>query len=245
MGQNHRYYKLQQKIKRTIDLLISIGCLLSLWPLLLLVALAIKLDSPGGAIFRHKRIGKDGQPFNMFKFRSMIACNSDFGYMQYLHQLIESEKEGKDAALPYRKMGDDPRVTRIGKFLRCYYIDELPQLINVFLGEMSLVGPRPHVQIEVDNYTVEQRRRLSVKPGLTGLWQIEGKANCTFSELILMDLEYIDQWSLWLDFKIVLKTFFSFFRGGEKYLLKKRKTTTYDQPKIVKSETEPNLSQKS
>jgi lipopolysaccharide/colanic/teichoic acid biosynthesis glycosyltransferase len=244
MEQNHRYYILQQKCKRAIDIVVSMACFLTLWPLLLIVAVAIRIDSPGSVIYRHKRIGKDGRPFEMFKFRSMIVHNSDFGYMQYLHQLIESEKNGKDSALPYRKLDDDPRVTRVGKFLRCYYLDELPQLINVFLGQMSLVGPRPHVQLEVDSYTTEQRRRLCVKPGLTGLWQIEGKADCTFSELIAMDLNYIDQWSLWLDFMIVVKTFLSFFRGGEKYLLKKRKPTTFDQPQIVNSETEPNLSQK-
>ena len=112
-------------------------------------------------------------------------------------------------------MDDDPRVTRVGRLLRRYYLDELPQLWNIIRGEMSLVGPRPHVQLEVDNYTPEQRRRLSVRPGMTGLWQVQGKADCTFNELIELDLEYIDHWNLWLDVQIMVRTFLVMLHGGE------------------------------
>ena len=141
---------------------------------------------------------------------------SDNSYMDYLRQLIESETTQNDKALPYRKLTEDPRITRVGRILRRFYIDELPQLINIIKGEMSLVGPRPHVQFEVDHYTSEQRRRLSARPGVTGLWQATGKVDSSFSELIALDLEYIDNWSLRLDFWIVLTTLSVIFRGGEK-----------------------------
>ncbi len=145
-----------------------------------------------------------------------------------MQRLIESEVKPGSSALPYRKMDGDPRVTRVGRILRRFYLDELPQLINVLRGDMSLVGPRPHVQLEVDHYTVEQFRRLSVRPGITGLWQIEGKADCTFTELIQLDLDYIDRWSLLFDLNILVKTFYSLLRGGEKFIIdksKKKKTT--------------------
>ena len=114
-------------------------------------------------------------------------------------------------------MSEDDRVTRVGRFLRNYYLDEIPQVLNVIKGDMSIVGPRPHVQFEVDNYTEEQRRRLSVKPGITGLWQVGGKADCTFSELINLDLEYIDNWSLMSDFKLIFQTVWIIVLGGEKF----------------------------
>jgi lipopolysaccharide/colanic/teichoic acid biosynthesis glycosyltransferase len=146
----------------------------------------------------------------------MANNNDDSDYMQYLAKLIESEKKGEPK--PYRKMESDARVTKIGKFLRRYYLDELPQLWNVFKGDMSLVGPRPHVQFEVDHYTPEQKQRLSVRPGLTGYWQVAGKADCTFSELIAMDIEYIDSWSINKDLTFIVKTFLAMIRGGEKFL---------------------------
>jgi hypothetical protein len=137
--------------------------------------------------------------------------------MLYLQELIDSEQGGSDKALPYRKLNNDPRITRVGRFLRRYYLDELPQLWNILIGDMSLVGPRPHVQFEVDHYTPEQKRRLSAKPGATGLWQVIGKANCTFSELIALDLKYIDNWSLWLDLQLIFLTFVLLAHGGEEF----------------------------
>jgi lipopolysaccharide/colanic/teichoic acid biosynthesis glycosyltransferase len=201
--------------KRLLDVLISSIFLILLSPLILLFAILIKLDSPGPVIYRHVRIGKDGKPFNLFKFRSMSVGGDDTGYLEYLKQLIESDQGKSRKGIPYRKMNGDPRITRVGDFLRRYYLDELPQLWNILKGEMSLVGPRPHVQFEVNYYTAEQCRRLSVSPGATGLWQVEGKLECTFNELIALDLDYIDNWSLNEDIRIILKTALLMWRGGE------------------------------
>jgi lipopolysaccharide/colanic/teichoic acid biosynthesis glycosyltransferase len=208
-------YRFQLFLKRLIDISISVLGLIFLSPVLGIIALAIKIDSRGPVLYAHKRVGKDGRPFKMYKFRSMVTGASDAKYMEYLRLLIESERENPDKAMPYRKLEDDPRITRVGRFLRRFYFDELPQLFNILKGEMSLVGPRPHVQYEVDNYTEEQRRRMTVKPGVTGLWQASGKVNSSFNELIAMDLEYIDGWSLSLDFQIVLTTISVILKGGE------------------------------
>jgi lipopolysaccharide/colanic/teichoic acid biosynthesis glycosyltransferase len=215
--------RFQQVIKRILDVLISSIALIFLLPILTIIAIAIRLDSPGGFIFSHRRIGKDGRPFNVFKFRSMTAGCDEKDHLEYLQKLIENEQQKANRKRPYRKRDCDPRVTRVGSFLRTYYLDELPQLWNVIKGEMSLVGPRPHVIMEVDHYNEEQRRRLSVKPGLTGLWQATGKANCTFSELIQLDLDYIDNWSLKLDFQIIFYTFVTITKGGEDFWAKKVK----------------------
>jgi lipopolysaccharide/colanic/teichoic acid biosynthesis glycosyltransferase len=216
-------YRIQQGIKRLLDVLISTTALIFLSPILIIIAIAIKLDSPGGFIFSHRRIGKNGRPFNVYKFRSMTEGCDEKDHLEYLQKLIEDEQYAGDKNRPYRKRDCDPRVTRVGSFLRTYYLDELPQLWNVIKGEMSLVGPRPHVKMEVDHYTKEQRRRLSVRPGLTGLWQATGKANCTFSELIQLDLDYIDNWSLKLDFQIIFYTFITITKGGEGFWAKKVK----------------------
>jgi lipopolysaccharide/colanic/teichoic acid biosynthesis glycosyltransferase len=209
--------RVQLLLKRALDIIVSLFLLIFNFPLLLLIAVLVKLDSPGPAIYRHRRVGKDGRPFDMYKFRTMVTGGDDATYMAYLRELIESAKNNPDSAKPYIKMKDDPRVTRVGKILRTLYLDELPQLINVLKGELSLVGPRPHVQFEVDHYTPEQRRRLAVKPGMTGLWQVQGKADCTFDELLAYDLEYIDNWSLALDLKIILTTLMIMLRGGEAF----------------------------
>jgi lipopolysaccharide/colanic/teichoic acid biosynthesis glycosyltransferase len=206
-------FRIQQLLKRAIDITVAVVGLLLLLPFLLIIAAVIKLDSPGGALYSHRRIGKDGRSFLLYKFRSMTFGGDDSGYMDYLEQLIESERDGN--AQPYRKMDSDPRVTRVGNYLRRFFLDELPQLWNVLWGEMSLVGPRPHVQLEVDHYTPEQRRRLSVKPGLTGLWQVVGKADCTFNELLQLDLDYIDQWSLRFDMQLIFFTIVLMLKGGE------------------------------
>jgi lipopolysaccharide/colanic/teichoic acid biosynthesis glycosyltransferase len=218
-----RYLLIQQGIKRLIDLLISIIGLIFLSPILLLIAIIIRLDSPGAVIYSHSRVGKGGRAFNLYKFRSMTSGGDDNGYLQYLQQLIESEQRDGGHALPYRKMACDPRITRVGAILRGLYLDELPQLWNVLKGEMSLVGPRPHVQMEVNYYSPEQSRRLTVKPGLTGLWQVIGKGDSTFGELIQLDLEYIDHWSLKFDIQIIIYTLLLMFRGGEGVWARKAK----------------------
>jgi lipopolysaccharide/colanic/teichoic acid biosynthesis glycosyltransferase len=200
-------------IKRILDVSIASVCLVLLSPVMLIIAIWIKYDSAGPAIYRHLRVGKNGKPFWMYKFRSMTTGGEDKGYMEYLRQLIESEQNGD--GIPYNKMSNDPRITRVGGILRKYYLDELPQFWNIVKGEMSLVGPRPHVQFEVEHYTPEQRSRLIVRPGATGLWQVVGKADCTFSELIDLDLEYIENWSPGLDNKIMLQTVMLMVQGGE------------------------------
>lgn len=210
-------HKFKQAIKRGIDLFVCISALILLLPVILICSIAIKLDSKGPAFYRHRRIGQDYRPFDLFKFRSMISGGDDTSYMNYLKELIESESNGDGEGLPYRKMSEDERVTRVGRILRNYYLDEIPQVFNVIKGDMSLVGPRPHVQFEVENYTEEQRRRLSVKPGITGLWQVAGKADCSFSELIQLDLEYIDNWSLTFDLLLITQTVRLIAKGGEKF----------------------------
>ncbi len=213
-------FRMQMGIKRLLDLSISIIVLVFLSPFLAIIALAIKIDSPGGCIFNHRRIGKGGRPFTLYKFRSMVDGCSEKEHLDHLHRLIENEGNGI-AKSPYRKRDEDPRVTRVGGFLRKFYLDELPQLWNVIKGDMSLVGPRPHVKMEVDHYTLEQRRRLYVRPGMTGLWQATGKADCTFSELIKLDLDYIKYWNLMLDFKIIFFTAITILKGGESFWAKR------------------------
>lgn len=218
-------HRAQRLVKRLMDITISGLLLILLSPLFFLFAVLIKVTSRGPVIFRHQRVGKNVVPFDLLKFRTMVSGGDDRQYMQYLKQLIESERNNNNFennghkndgnGLPYRKMDSDPRVTPIGEFLRKYYLDELPQLWNILKGEMSLVGPRPHVQFEVDYYQPEQCRRLSVAPGATGLWQVSGKADCTFNELINLDLDYIDNWNLLLDLEIMAKTVLLMARGGE------------------------------
>jgi lipopolysaccharide/colanic/teichoic acid biosynthesis glycosyltransferase len=216
-------FKFKQRIKTIFDCIIAVVFLIPVLPFIGLIALAIKLDSRGEVIYRHKRIGKDGKPFVLYKFRSMVKGGDDAGYLNYLQELIESERDGNSQGLPYRKMDADWRVTRVGKLLRRFYLDEVPQVLNILRGEMSWVGPRPHVEFEVINYTEQQRRRLIVKPGLTGLWQVKGKGDCTFSELLQLDLDYIDQWRLSLDIKILVDTFLIMLRGGEESWARKVK----------------------
>lgn len=210
-------YKIRQAVKRAIDFVVSFSALLGLWPVILGIGLAVKLDTAGPAFFKHRRIGRNGKPFNLYKFRSMICGGDDSSYMHYLEELIKSERDRDGEGLPYTKMDEDERVTRVGRFIRNYYLDEIPQIFNVLKGEMSLVGPRPHVQFEVENYTEDQRRRLTVKPGMTGLWQVAGKADCTFSELIDLDLKYIENWSLRADWQILMKTVLLVVHGGEHF----------------------------
>jgi len=184
--------------KRIIDLVGSGVLLMLLWPLFLLVAIAIKLDSKGPILFVQERMGYNKRRFRMIKFRTMtVDAEARMKEVEHLN-----EKDG-----PVFKIRSDPRITRIGRVLRKLSIDELPQLINVFLGDMSLVGPRPLPMRDVLGLNVAwQKRRFSVKPGLTCLWQVSGRSNLSFEEWMQLDLEYIDRWSLTLDCKILLRT---------------------------------------
>jgi lipopolysaccharide/colanic/teichoic acid biosynthesis glycosyltransferase len=179
--------KLQLALKRALDIAISlIGLILLAFPFAL-IALAIKLDSKGPVFFRQDRVGKDGKLFKTWKFRTMIEGAVERG-------------------LGYNVARDDPRITRVGRFLRSWGLDELSQLINVLKGEMSLVGPRPTLKYQVERYDDFQRRRLSVKPGITGWALIHGRNLLTWEERIKYDVWYVDHWSIWLDLWIMLKT---------------------------------------
>ena len=197
---------LQSLTKQMIDYIAAFTMILILSPLLLICALSVKLTSQGPIMFRQKRSGINGRPFTMFKFRSMNT-NAE----QRKHELeAMNEMSG-----PVFKVSSDPRITPIGKILRKYSLDELPQLINVLQGSMSLVGPRPLPEDETKRFEdLSHRRRLSVKPGLTCLWQISGRNEVKeFSDWVRLDLEYIDNWSLWLDIKILIRTIPVVFKG--------------------------------
>jgi len=184
-------------IKRGTDFIVSLVALVLLAPVLLLIAVVIKLNSRGPLFFKQVRNGMNGREFTLLKFRSMVV-----GAEKMQEELIAlNEMDG-----PVFKIKDDPRLTKIGKFMRKTSLDELPQLINVLKGDMSLVGPRPPIPGEVTNYKTWQRRRLSLRPGITCFWQISGRNEIDFERWMKLDLKYIDNWSLWLDFKILLRT---------------------------------------
>jgi exopolysaccharide biosynthesis polyprenyl glycosylphosphotransferase len=184
-------------VKRAVDV---IGAALGLTlgaPFLGIVAAAIRLDSPGPAIFRQTRVGVNGRTFEMYKFRSMY---------EGAEEQLEEIRDLNEVAGPIFKMKDDPRVTGVGRILRRASLDELPQLWNVLRGDMSLVGPRPPLPSEVGQYMEWHKKRLEVRPGVTGLWQVSGRSLVSFDEQCLLDIYYIENWSLWLDFKILMRT---------------------------------------
>ncbi len=200
----------ERLVKRVFDIVFSLFCIVLTSPIMLITAIAIKLDSKGPVLFKQVRVGKNGRHFRIWKFRSMYQ-NAD---------------EMKAALMEYNtvedgmmfKMKDDPRVTRVGKFIRKTSIDELPQFFNVLSGSMSVVGTRPPTIDEVSKYTAKQWRRISIKPGITGMWQANGRNSITnFNEVVELDTSYIDEWSLWLDVKIMLKTVIEVFRHKNVY----------------------------
>jgi exopolysaccharide biosynthesis polyprenyl glycosylphosphotransferase len=194
----------QLLIKRLADIGISLVALLVLSPVMIVTAVAIKLTSPGPVLFVQNRVGMNQRTFQLYKFRSMVVDAED--RKQDLAHL--NEVDG-----PVFKIGNDPRVTRIGRLIRRTSIDELPQLFNVLQGEMSLVGPRPPLPDEVSRYEWLFRKRLSVKPGITCVWQVSGRNNVSFERWMQMDHDYVENWSLWLDMKILMKTLPAVFMG--------------------------------
>jgi lipopolysaccharide/colanic/teichoic acid biosynthesis glycosyltransferase len=196
--------KLFAAVKRTIDVIGSLAALILLSPVLLAIASGIKATSAGPVLFRQKRLGKDGVPFTFLKFRSMYVANDPNIHQKYIQNLINGNNGNGEKVF---KIKNDPRVTRLGHFLRVSSLDELPQFINVLTGTMSLVGPRPPIPYEVDCYKLWHRRRvLDVKPGITGVWQVQGRSRTTFDEMVRMDLQYIRNQSLGYDLRILLKT---------------------------------------
>jgi lipopolysaccharide/colanic/teichoic acid biosynthesis glycosyltransferase len=183
--------------KRGLDIAVSLAALIALMPLFAITALLIILDSPGSVFYRQERMGKDAKPFQMLKFRSMYERDVDLP----LDLLLRNESTG-----PLFKIKNDPRVTRVGRFIRKTSIDELPQLINVLKGEMSLVGPRPPLPRELAGYEVAQLLRLRVTPGVTGPWQVGGRSRLSFDDMVRLDLQYIEDRSMLLDLKLLVLT---------------------------------------
>lgn len=185
-------------VKRLFDIVASCLGLIVLSPVFLVIAILIKLDDPHGPVFyAHTRVGKNGREFKMIKFRSMVS-NAD--------ELLEKLKSQNEISGAMFKMKNDPRITRVGRVIRKYSLDELPQLLNVVGGSMSIVGPRPPLPSEVAQYTDYDRQRLLVTPGATGMWQVGGRNDVDFDEMVRLDLTYIQHRSIWMDLKIIFKT---------------------------------------
>lgn len=189
-------------IKRVTDVIFSILGIMVFSPVMIIVAAAIKLDSKGSIIFSQERVGLNGKPFKMYKFRSMV---------EDAEELLDKLKDKNEMTGPMFKIKEDPRVTRVGKFIRKTSLDELPQLFNVIKGEMSLVGPRPNLPREVIQFSREQRIKLLAKPGLTCYWQVMGRSNVDFERWMRLDIKYIEVRNTLIDFKLIFKTLGVFF----------------------------------
>jgi lipopolysaccharide/colanic/teichoic acid biosynthesis glycosyltransferase len=213
--------KLPLFIKRVMDIAGAAALLLVLSPLLAAIAALIKLTSKGPVIFEQERLGRFGARFKCLKFRTMYTNNDPKIHQEYIQQFISGKEEcgnGNGSHAPIYKIVNDPRVTAVGRFLRKTSLDELPQFWNVLRGEMSLVGPRPPVPYEFEIYDIWHRRRiLDVKPGVTGLWQVSGRSRTRFDEMVRLDLRYCQNWSLWLDVKILISTPRAVFGGDGAY----------------------------
>ena len=197
-------------LKRLIDVAGSMFGLILFSPIMLVTAVAIKATSPGPVIFRQARVGLRGRPFQFFKFRSMAVNSDDRIHREYVANLIEGKLDAinkGDVDRPLYKLRDDPRITKVGRFIRKTSIDELPQLVNVLKGDMSLVGPRPPLPYEAEKYeSWHLRRVLEVRPGITGLWQVYGRSSTSFDEMVRLDLNYVRNASLWVDIRLLFAT---------------------------------------
>jgi lipopolysaccharide/colanic/teichoic acid biosynthesis glycosyltransferase len=192
--------------KRSFDVLFTLMVALIGMPFYLLIALLIKLTSEGPVLFVQERVGQDGRVFRFYKFRTMLVDNSDHQHRTFAEDFIKGRLMNEEGDRRVFKLQNDPRVTSIGRFLRKTSLDELPQFINVLCGDMTLVGPRPPLSYELAHYKEWHRGRLVVKPGLTGLWQVSGRSTVPFDEMVMLDLYYIENWSLALDLKIIART---------------------------------------
>ncbi len=212
MLRNNLLNPLAKATKRVFDLILSIVLLIALSPVLILTYLAILLFDGGSAVFKQERIGENGNSFNVYKFRTMIK-NGD----TLLAEFLEHNKEAQKEYIKFKKLKNDPRITKLGKLLRKFSIDELPQLVNVLKGEMSLVGPRPYLKSEIVEWGGYFEYYKMVKPGITGLWQVSGRNELTFNERIKLDVWYVKNWSLELDIIILIKTVVSVLSGRGSY----------------------------
>ena len=201
--------------KRGLDLATAVIGLIVVSPILAVVAASVKLESRGPILFRQQRLGLGGRPFTVYKFRSMFSTAGQDPHRALVQDLIRGEVPGGDAGEPWHPIPADPRVTRLGGFLRRSHLDELPQLINILRGEMSLVGPRPPIPYEVEVYEPWHLRRLSVVPGMTGLWQATAWGRVSFDEGVALDLAYIDRRSFWLDLRLIARTLWQIVTGRQ------------------------------
>jgi exopolysaccharide biosynthesis polyprenyl glycosylphosphotransferase len=188
----------RQRVKRVFDFILSFLSVVFLLPVFIVLAVLIKLDSPGPVFYRSRRYGRYGRMFDMYKFRSMVINADD---------LLTQLKDRNEADGPIFKIKKDPRITGMGTFLRRYSLDELPQILNVIKGDMSLVGPRPFPITQLEKEDLRQLKRLGIRPGITGLWQIRGRSDVSFNKLLRWDIWYIKNWSFWLDLYILFQTF--------------------------------------
>ena len=200
--------------KRALDIVVSLTMLIALGPLLVLLWWAVRWTSPGPALFRQQRLGRDRQPFTMLKLRSMYAGNDDQIHRDYVTSLLSDDPPGATGRSGLFKLDADPRVTRVGAWLRDTSLDELPQLLNVLIGEMSLVGPRPVLPWEEELFSETHRQRFEVKPGITGLWQVSGRSKLSMQDALELDAEYVSRRSLALDLAILARTVPALLRGG-------------------------------
>ncbi len=201
-------------IKRFLDIVLACVIIVAASPVILLTALAIWLVDGRPILFRQLRAGMNGRPFELLKFRTMRPAAGDRSHRDYASRWIEEGRPFTDGRQVLFKIAKDPRVTRLGAFLRRFSIDELPQIVNVLRGEMSLVGPRPAIPYEVEMYQDWHRRRLDTLPGVTGLWQVSGRNRLSFDEMVSLDIEYIEHWSLERDLLILARTPIAILRGG-------------------------------
>ena len=206
-------------VKRASDIIIAAVALTLLAPLWLIIALVIKMDSRGPVFYKQERVGMDGRIFLFYKFRTMRVDADDAAHREFQRKFIAGRAEATlvEGERPAYKLVTDARITRVGRLLRRLSLDELPQLLNVLRGDMSVVGPRPPIPYEVEAYELWHRKRLDMKPGLTGLWQVSGRNRLPFDEMVRLDLFYIENWSLLLDLKIILRTLPVMLRGDDAY----------------------------
>ena len=202
--------------KRALDIAWSLIGLILISPILAVLAIAVKLESRGPVLFRQQRLGLGGRPFTLYKFRSMHSSAEEGRHREHVHDLIRGEAgEAPAAEGVWTPIPSDPRVTRLGAFLRRSHLDEVPQLLNVLRGEMSLVGPRPPIPYEVEVYQPWHLRRLAVTPGLTGLWQATGWGRLSFDEGVALDVAYVDRRSIWLDLRLIGRTLWQIVTGRQ------------------------------
>jgi exopolysaccharide biosynthesis polyprenyl glycosylphosphotransferase len=206
---NDKSLSIGRFFKRAIDIVSASFVIIFGFPFYIMIAALIKLNSPGPVIYVQNRIGRDGKKFKFYKFRTMTVNNNDEVHRNFTESFIKGKVMENGSSRDDRvvfKLAEDPRITSVGRFLRKTSLDELPQFVNVLRGEMSLVGPRPPIDYEIEHYQEWHKKRLLAKPGLTGLWQVSGRSTVPFDEMVMLDLYYYENWSLLLDLKIILRT---------------------------------------